>query len=36
MHNEIEAVLGRSVDLIDRQSIERSPNYLRRQAILDH
>ncbi|MBI5960372.1 MAG: nucleotidyltransferase domain-containing protein [Chloroflexi bacterium] len=34
MHNEIEAVLGRSVDLIDRQSIERSPNYLRRQAIL--
>ena len=31
---EIEALLGRPVDLVDRQSIERSPNYLRRRAIL--
>lgn len=35
MHREIEMIFGRSVDLIDRQSIERSPNYLRRKAILE-
>ncbi len=34
MQQEIEALLGRPVDLVDRQSIERNPNYLRRRAIL--
>jgi predicted nucleotidyltransferase len=34
MQQEIEALFGRRVDLVDRQSIERSPNYLRRRAIL--
>lgn len=34
MQQEIEALFGRPVDLVDRQSIERSPNYLRRRAIL--
>ncbi len=35
MQDEIEAIFGRKVDLIDRQSIERSANYLRRKAILN-
>lgn len=34
MQDEIEALFKRPVDLVDRQSIERSPNYLRRKAIL--
>ncbi len=34
MQQEIEALFERRVDLVDRQSIERSPNYLRRRAIL--
>ncbi|GAB4426602.1 MAG: hypothetical protein KatS3mg051_0140 [Anaerolineae bacterium] len=34
MQQEIETLFGRRVDLVDRQSIERSPNYLRRRAIL--
>ena len=34
MQQEIEALFGRPVDLVDRQSIERSPNHLRRKAIL--
>jgi len=34
MQDEIEALFNRPVDLVDRQSIERSPNYLRRKAIL--
>ncbi len=34
MHDEIEAIFGRKVDLIDRHSIERSRNYIRRKAIL--
>ncbi len=34
MQEEIEALFNRPVDLVDRQSIERSPNYLRRKAIL--
>lgn len=35
MQQQIEALFGRPVDLVDRQSIERSPNYLRRRAILN-
>jgi len=34
MQDEIEAMFGRKVDLIDRRSIERSRNYIRRKAIL--
>lgn len=34
MSTEIEGILGRSVDLVERQSIEDSPNYIRRKAIL--
>jgi len=35
MQDELQTILGRSVDLLSRKSIEGSPNYLRRQAILD-
>lgn len=34
MQGEIEAIFGQNVDLVDRQSIERSANFLRRKAIL--
>lgn len=32
---ELKNILGREVDLVDRTAIERSPNYLRRKAILN-
>ncbi|MHB8630213.1 MAG: nucleotidyltransferase family protein [Aggregatilineales bacterium] len=35
LYAEIEALFGRPVDLIDRPSLERSPNYIRRKAILN-
>ena len=35
MGDELEAIFGRKVDLIDRQAVERSRNYLRRRIILD-
>lgn len=35
MEEELEAMLGREVDLVSRRGIERSPNYLRRKAILE-
>ncbi|MCJ7623112.1 MAG: nucleotidyltransferase domain-containing protein [Anaerolineaceae bacterium] len=34
MHEEIENLFGRPVDLINRRSIERSRNYIRREGIL--
>jgi uncharacterized protein len=35
MREELAALFGRKVDLIERYSIEHSYNYLRRKAILD-
>ena len=35
MEQEIEALLGRKVDLLTRRSVERSHNWLRKKAILD-
>lgn len=35
MQDELAELLGRPVDLIGRRAIERSPNPLRRRAILD-
>ena len=32
--DELKAVLGREVDLVERKSIERSENYIRRKHIL--
>lgn len=34
MEKELAKILGRKVDLVDRQVVEKSPNYLRRQQIL--
>ena len=35
MEEEIEAIFGRDVDFIVRETIERSRNYIRRRAILN-
>jgi uncharacterized protein len=35
MQQELEAILGRNVDLVSRRGVERSHNPIRRQAILD-
>jgi predicted nucleotidyltransferase len=34
MGEELEALLQRPVDLLDRQAVEASPNYIRRDSIL--
>ncbi len=34
MESELAGILGRNVDLVSRRAIERSPNWIRRQAIL--
>ncbi len=34
MGDELEALLQRPVDLLDRQAVEASPNYIRRDSIL--
>jgi len=35
MQDELEAILGRKVDLVERRAIERSENYIRRRHILE-
>jgi hypothetical protein len=35
MYDEIEKLFGRKVDLVDRESITQSHNYIRRKAILE-
>ena len=35
MEQELEALLGRKVDLLSRRSVERSRNWLRRREILE-
>jgi predicted nucleotidyltransferase len=34
MQDELEALFGRPVDLLDKQAVQESPNYIRRHAIL--
>lgn len=34
MQKELEGLLGRQVDLVERSAIEKSRNYIRRKAIL--
>ena len=34
MKEEISAILGRRVDLVNRRAVERSENWIRREAIL--
>lgn len=35
MQEELESIYGRPVDLLDRDAVRQSPNYIRRKAILD-
>ncbi len=35
MQDELEAIFGRRVDLVMREGIERSYNYIRKKAILE-
>ncbi|MCY7392616.1 MAG: nucleotidyltransferase domain-containing protein [Leptolyngbyaceae cyanobacterium CAN_BIN12] len=35
MQQELEALVGREIDLIEKQTIERSPNWIRREGILN-
>lgn len=34
VEDELSVILGRKVDLVERQSVERSENYIRRRHIL--
>ncbi len=34
MEEDLKGLLGRDVDLVERQAIEESPNWIRREAIL--
>ena len=36
MKDELAAIFDRKVDLIERRAVERSANYIRRNAILGH
>jgi predicted nucleotidyltransferase len=36
MKSELEALFGRSVDMVERKLVEESPNYIRRRHILAH
>ena len=35
MESELAALVGRKVDLVSRRAVERSSNWIRRQAILE-
>ncbi len=36
MEDELKDIFGREVDFVTRQSVESSPNYIRRNHILKH
>jgi predicted nucleotidyltransferase len=36
MEHELEVILGREVDLVERSAIEQAENYIRRKSILDN
>jgi len=36
MEQELEAILGRAVDLVSRAGVEQSENYVRRRSILEN
>jgi uncharacterized protein len=35
MQTELSEIVGHSVDIVSRESVERSPNWIRRRAILE-
>ncbi|MFZ5921585.1 MAG: nucleotidyltransferase family protein [Chloroflexota bacterium] len=36
MENELKDVFGRDVDLVEKEAIQRSENYIRRKSILEN
>ena len=36
MEEELQTLFGRAVDLVERSSVERSHNYIRRREVLRH
>jgi predicted nucleotidyltransferase len=36
MEEELQVIVGRKVDLVERKAVERSENYIRRKSILSH
>jgi hypothetical protein len=34
MENELSEILGRKADMVERQAVERSENYIRRRYVL--
>ena len=36
MQDELQAILGREVDLVEREAVEQSENYIRRRHILQN
>jgi uncharacterized protein len=34
LEDELAALFGRQIDLVEREAVEESPNYIRRRAIL--
>jgi len=36
MEQELETILGREVDLVERRAVERAENYIRRKSILEN
>jgi predicted nucleotidyltransferase len=36
MEHELEDILGREVDLVQRSAVEQAENYIRRKSILDN
>jgi predicted nucleotidyltransferase len=36
MEGELQAILGREVDLVQRNAVEQADNYIRRRSILDN
>ena len=35
MQKELESILGREIDLVEREAVEQSENYIRRKRILE-
>lgn len=36
MEDELKAIFGRNVDLVDRRAVEQSENYIRPRHVLSH
>jgi predicted nucleotidyltransferase len=36
MQEELKAIVGRDVDVVEKIAVERSPNYIRRRHILEN